>query len=104
MKNINEMMLDVLNERVEELNVNIKHYKSMKLNATNKRDEFRFGMMCAQYKDLLESTKDSIEHLESKIDKHKQLQKDIDNLLGKDIDEICFEDVQDLFVRILQGL
>lgn len=93
----NELLIELLKERIEEIKADIKEFSILEIKALDPKSKLRYGMMVAQYQDMLLSTCEGLEYAE---EREKYLE-GLDELLNSDLEEV---DLEDLFKKVLRVL
>lgn len=95
-------MIEIFNERVEELKADIKEFTIMELEATTEKNKFKYGMKLSQTKDLLNSTKEALKLTQDRLRFHNEIESDIDDLMNKDPEDIEFEDIERILAKMFK--
>lgn len=75
-----EILLRVLDERIEELKEDIKEFTIMELEATSEKEKITYGVKLAQTRDLLMVTIEGIERVKESKKIHDEIKIKIDKL------------------------
>lgn len=58
------MIIELIKERIEEIKADIKEFTILELEATNEKDQLRYGLRVAEFKDTLETMQENLKYAE----------------------------------------
>lgn len=58
------MVIELIKERIEEIKTDIKEFTVLELEATNEKDQLRYSLRVAEFKDTLETMQDNLKYAE----------------------------------------
>lgn len=97
----NNLLIEILEERIEEIKADILEFSALELDAVDEKSKLRYGMLVAQYNDMLADTRKGLELTKERNKKLYKLNVKVEELLNGDVDELDFDDILKTFLHIL---